>query len=163
MTILSLLFMLVFGILYTMTRPETFCFACLTVFMEAGCHSGKSLELWTHLSPDWTAFTIHSFMRQLPRRKTRSFVSFHPLNESKLKNWAAKKQSLSFDKLHGVETNCSVKSININTRNIEVSYPFVYLLPTASAEAVLLLLWRHVVHPASRRPYGSLTDCPQVM
>lgn len=74
-----------------------------------------------------------------------------------------KKQSLSFDKLHGVETNCSVKSININTRNIEVSYPFVYLLPTASAEAVLLLLWRHVVHPASRRPYGSLTDCPQVM
>lgn len=163
MTILSLLFMLVFGILYTMTRPETFCFACLTVFMEAGCHSGKSLELWTHLSPDWTAFTIRSFMRQLPRRKTRSFVSFHPLNESKLKNRAAKKQSLSFDKLHGVETNCSVKSINMNTRNIEVSYPFVYLLPTASAEAVLLLLWRHVVHPASRRPYGSLTDCPQVM
>lgn len=71
------------------------------------------------------------------------------------------KRNLSFDILHGLETNCSVKLAN--TRNIETSYPFVYLLPTASAEAVLLLLWRHVVHPAFRRPYGSLTDCPQVM
>lgn len=40
------------------------------------------------------------------------------------------------------------------------TYPFVFLQRAASAEAVLLLLWRHVVHPASRR---SPAHCPAVL
>lgn len=48
------------GILYTVILKFPCSFSCLTVFVEAGCHSGKSLEPWTPLSPDCSQYT-HSW------------------------------------------------------------------------------------------------------
>lgn len=50
--------------------------------------------------------------------------------------------------------------VSENIDSYAQTYPFVFLLRAASAEAVLLLLWRHVVHPASRRPPA---HCPAVL
>ncbi len=50
--------------------------------------------------------------------------------------------------------------MNINKNWFLKTHPLVFLLSSAPAEAVLLLLWRHVVHPASRRPAA---HCPTVL
>lgn len=63
--------------------------------------------------------------------------------------------SLNVDHIAAIKTFINVPSLWWN-----LSYPFACLVPTAPSEALRPLLWRHVIHPASR---PREVQCPTVV
>lgn len=86
-------------------------FGCLTVFLEAGCHFGKSPELWTHLSPD-----VHNTLIHVPPGKNttvRLILSARCKNKSQ---WTTKVIAQSGDKLGAHSGWSQLKSNKFGTK-----------------------------------------------
>lgn len=94
---------------------------------------------------DLTSQPTHSFIKWVGCPFSRDVIR---------QKWIRRKSVFTFKR-----AGLSAK-VSENRDSYAQTYPFVFLLRAASAEAVLLLLWRHVVHPASRRPPA---HCPAVL